>query len=466
MNESNVARMSREEDDNDDLVLNQADPLQSARLFIDHQYSEEGIRTLHHYSGMFSAWNGACYPDADLNAVRSGLYDFLENASRQTKDGNEPFQPNTHKVNDVMDALKAAANLDKTVMAPAWLDQNPDLNAEDMLACKNGLLHLPDRKLMPATPLFWTPNALSYDFDPGALDPVEWLRFLGSVWEDDQDSIDTLQEMFGYLLTADAQQQKVFMVVGPKRSGKGTIARILTTMLGQANVCNPTLASLSTQFGLQPLIGKLAAIIADARLGGRADQHAIAERLLSVSGEDGQTIDRKHTSSWTGRLGTRFLLMTNELPRLADASGALASRFIIMRMTTSFYGREDQCLTNRLMKELPGILNWALDGRDRLQERGFFLQPKSAASAVQELEDLSSPISAFVRDRCVVDPAEIALIASLYSAWKSWCEEQGRDYTGTVATFGRELNAALPGLDVVQPREYNRKRCYQGVGLQ
>ena len=450
----------------DALILDRHDPLQSARLFIDHRYSQDGVRTLYHYSSKFYHWNGACYPEADLNAIRSELYGFLENSSRQTKDGPEPFQPTTHKVNNVMDALKAVANLDKAISPPAWLNQNSGLDPEDILACKNGLLHLPDRDLMPATPLFWTPNALSYDFDPNALDPVEWLRFLESIWGDDQESIDTLQETFGYLLTADTVQQKVFMVVGPKRSGKGTIARILTTMLGQDNVCNPTLGSFSNQFGLQPLIGKLAAVITDARLGGRADQHAIAERLLSVSGEDGQTIDRKHTSAWTGRLSTRFLLMTNELPRLADASGALASRFIILRLTESFYKREDLGLTNRLMAELPSILNWSLDGRKRLKGRGCFIQPHSATSAVQDLEDLSSPISAFVRDRCIVGSAEQVLIASLYSAWKSWCEEQGRDYPGTVATFGRELNAALPGLEVTQPREQDRKRCYQGVGLQ
>jgi putative DNA primase/helicase len=42
------------------------------------------------------------------------------------------------------------------------------------------------------------------------------------------------------------------------------------------------LASLGQKFGLSPPIGKQLAVIADARLGGRADQQAIAERLLSV----------------------------------------------------------------------------------------------------------------------------------------------------------------------------------------
>ena len=52
------------------------------------------------------------------------------------------------------------------------------------------------------------------------------------------------------------------------------------------------------------------------------------ERLLSISGEDTLTIDRKYRDPWTGRLPTRFMILTNELPRFTDSSGALASRFV------------------------------------------------------------------------------------------------------------------------------------------
>ena len=155
------------------------------------------------------------------------------------------------------------------------------------------------------------------------------------------EAIDTLQEFFGYCLTADTRQQKAFALIGPKRSGKGTIARVLAN-LGAHNCVAPTLAGLDTTFGLEPLIGKRVAIISDARLSGRADQHAITERLLSITGEDAITIGRKYKSAWTGQLQTRFLIISNELFRLADASGALASRFILLMLTESFYGREDR----------------------------------------------------------------------------------------------------------------------------
>jgi putative DNA primase/helicase len=128
-------------------------------------------------------------------------------------------------------------------------------------------------------------------------------------------------------------------------------------MLGLANCCAPTLAALGTNFGLWPLIGKRLAVIGDARLSGRTDQAVVTERLLSISGEDALTIDRKNLPPVTVKLPTRIVILTNELPRLSDASGALAGRFLILRLENSFYGREGMNLTDRLMKELPGILH-------------------------------------------------------------------------------------------------------------
>ena len=102
-----------------------------------------------------------------------------------------------------------------------------------------------------------------------------------------------------------------------------------------------------------------------------------------------------------------FVILTNELPKLGDASGAIASRFIVLRLIQSFYGQEDLSLTRKLLEEAPGILLWAIAGRDRLAARGYFVQPASAKQAVEELSDLASPVGAFVRERCMVGPAPL-----------------------------------------------------------
>jgi putative DNA primase/helicase len=296
---------------------------------------------------------------------------------------------------------------------------------------------------------------------------LEWLAFLDQIWGDDPESIGCLQEWFGYLLTPDTRQQKILMMVGPKRSGRGTIARVLKALVGAGNVVNPTLATLARPFGLAALIDKPVAVFPDARLSSRPDNAAIVECLLSISGEDDQTIDRKHLPAWTGRLPTRFVLISNELPRLRDASGALASRLILLRFTRSFYDREDTGLFDRLRRELPGILLWAIAGWDRLRRRGRFVQPRSGRELLEAMEDLGSPISAFLRDRCVLGPEAFVPVAELYESWRSWCLEQGREAIGDEPSFGRDLRAAAPGVFKSRFRREGGARVahYRGIRL-
>jgi putative DNA primase/helicase len=449
-------------------VLSPVSPLNSARELVRRSYMHEAHRTLHHQQDGFYRWRGTHYAETAREVIRAGIYVFLDGADRIVDEKTVPFNPDKAKVANVLEALAAVAQLPDHTAPPVWLDDAPHLPAGEFLACSNGLLHLPTRVLTPATPAFFSLNAVGYPYEAAASTPAAWLEFLASIWTGDQASIDTLQELFGLLLTADTSQQKAFLIVGPKRSGKGTIARVLTAMLGRDNVAGPTLSSLTQNFGLAPLIGKPLAIISDARLGGRADASVVVERLLAITGEDAITVDRKFRDAWTGRLPTRFVILTNELPRLTDASGALASRFMVFALTRSFYGREDAALTGKLIVELPGILKWAIEGRGRLTKRGHFVQPPSAKQAVEEMADLGSPMGAFLRNRCEIGQGYAVEVDTLYGAWTAWCSEQHRDHPGTVQMFGRDLRAAVPGLDTTQPRDTktgDRIRYYQGVRL-
>jgi putative DNA primase/helicase len=198
----------------------------------------------------------------------------------------------------------------------------------------------------------------------------------------------------------------------------------------------------------------------------------VVERLLSISGEDSLNVDRKYKEPWTGRLPTRFIVMTNELPRLLDASGALASRFIIFVLTKSFYNAENPRLTEELLAEAPGIFNWALEGLDRLLERGYLVNPASGQEAVTQLEDLSSPVSAFIRDRCIVRFDADVPVRALWTAWKAWCDDNNQP-PGTKAVLGRDLRAAVPTVKRERPRldgeepgeDEKREYVYNGLGL-
>lgn len=451
------------------LILNPNDPLPSAREFVAQRHTVDGVVTLRHQSQTFLAYapEVGAYLELDDAAVRASLYGFLEPAKRRLDDGKvAPFQPTSAKVNNVLDALQGITNLPASVPSPSWLKHDPGLDARDMLAGPNGLLHVPTRTLHLSTPEFFTRNAIDFAYDPWAPTPRQWLAFLESVWPDDSESIDTLQELFGYLLSPDTRFQKIFLLIGPPRAGKGIIARVLRLIVGARNTCAPTLAAFGRDFGKHVLIGKTVAIISDARIGGRTDTASVAETLLSISGEDAQTIERKFLPDWNGQLATRFVLLTNELPRIGDVSGALAKRFILLALQNSFYGKEDLGLFDRLAPELSGILLWALEGRDRLYARGHFQQPESAGELIQEFNDLGSPEATFLRQCTQTEPGAAVSQKELFAAWATWCAENGRDRPGTAQTFGRNVRAALPWITTRQlGGRGEQERHWEGLRL-
>ena len=287
---------------------------------------------------------------------------------------------------------------------PCWLGDGP-WPASEILAAPNGLFHMPSladgvENHVPTTPSYFSTFALDYEPRLDAPSPVAWLRFMDQLWGKDPACIETLQEFMGYFLVNDTSLQKILMLVGPKRSGKSTIARVMTGLIGERNVAGPTVSSLKTNFGLQSLLGMPLAILADAQVS--HNDHGVVEVLKMISGEDLITIDRKYAAPISVRLPTRLVYISNELPRFKDPSGALANRMIILRVIESFSGKEDSTLGVRLLSERPGILIWAIAGWKRLMARSRFVQPESGLPLLSDLEDLSSPVRPFVRERCVV----------------------------------------------------------------
>ena len=449
-------------------VLDKRTPLATARRLIADRFSDpSGVSLLRAWRGEFRHWNGTHYSQIEDAALRATVYRYSEKAQRMGRNGLEPYRPTAAAVNDVIDAVRAAAHLEGATEPPIWLDGETHPHPREFIACANGLLHVPTRELHPHSPALFNTHALPFDYDANAEEPARFLTFLHTLWPDDDESIQTLQEVFAYMLSGETRLQKMFLLIGPLRAGKGIIARLLSSAMGKENVAGPTLSSLATNFGLQSLIGKPLAIVSDARLSRRPDNAVIVERLLSITGEDLLTVDRKYRDPWIGQLPTRFLMLTNELPRLSDTSGALAGRFVILRFSRSFFGREDTGLFDRLVPELPSIFMWALNGLDRLRQRGRFDTPKASQDAVQELGDLSSPVGAFVRQCCVVEPGAEEDTRIVYSRWRRWCEERGRSHPTNEQVFGRDLRAVVPGLSTASRRQGEaRSRVYLGIRME
>lgn len=430
--------------------------------------------------GQWLVYNGQVYVPYEDIGIRSAIQKFVRGGVR-LEDGH-PCTPDKYAIDRYYDALRNHVFRSSTeARPPTWLDSQPDDPAPaNIIACQNGLLNVMTNKMLPSTPRFFTRNGVGFEYEPDpyfADAPREWLKFLESVWpvaEGGKASHDALQEIMGYLLTGSTEYQKIFMILGPPRSGKGTIGRVLTALLGPGNVSNKPADQLGEGFGLESLLGKQLLIVPDLRLGKNSNIGGITGTLLSVSGEDGQSIRRKHRTDFEGKLNSRILLLSNMGLILPDQSGALVSRLFPLVMHTSFIGREDFELEGRLMLELPEIMMWALDGLRRLEARrdergrkqGFVLTP-DGRKQVDDTSRHGSSVHMFLSECCVMGPDKSVAKSDLFKAFEGYTRESDIRNVLDRVQFTKELKPAS-GYTIEASRRRDggkAKPKYLGVAL-
>ncbi|SDI55429.1 MULTISPECIES: DNA primase family protein [Bradyrhizobium] len=464
----------------DPVVLSAATPQLSASKFKATEFP-----TLICYQNEWMSWDGAAYQGLEAETVEAHLSAFMGNAKTATYEevtdpetGDDrravkltPFNPKSRDINDVYKMLKHLCHVPiGTMDPPSWLKGTPTQYAKllpkNLISFQNGLLDIETRVLHPATPFFFTRTALQMNYDPNAPEPTLWLEFMRQVTKDRQPLIELTQEMLGYLISTDTSMHKIFFLWGRPRSGKGTILRITTALVGEKNMRYPSIETLAGRFGMHNLIGGSVAQITDANTMDNRDLGKCGSRMNGISGEDGQTVERKGIGDWNGKISVRFQIAGNTLPNFGTNTVAMATRLLIIPFDETFEGREDRALTDKLIAELPGILNWALVGLDRLRLMGDFVEPNDSKVAKKRLVHLSDPIHGFVEDYCVLKGGAGVDRDVLYGAYVRFCEGNHVKAKG-LGEFTEGLQAIHSSVLTGRRRKGNEAQvhCYRNITL-
>lgn len=397
--------------------------------------------------------------DEDDSIVRSTVYaSTAECWFQDSERGPLPWNPDSSTVSRTLDAM---------AHGPAY--RSSALPEDSCIATASGVLDPTTRTLSPHTTARFNLWSLPYAYDPAAACP-QWLSFLDQQVPD-LESQRLLQQWAGYLISGRTDLEKLLHLYGVRRGGKGTVATVMEGLVGARNTASVTLTGLTGQFGEQPLIGKSLAMITDASWKVREVETAV-EAIKAIVGRDPRDVNRKGVVTWKGRLACRFLIVGNNMPEFKDSSGALLGRMIHIYFGRSVYGREDPGLKDRLLLELSGILNWALDGLDDLNAAGSLIVPGASKESEAEISRSTSPVAGFVAD-CLttMDPALGTLgewMDDLYAAYLTWCRAEGRSTPLVKSQLAKELSSALgirpkrqrPGDKFSHPRS-----IFHGVAL-
>ena len=440
----------------EDKILRSIAPLDLARQWLKATYYQDDMFTLRVFHGSWYAYTGKGYKEIERDILRQQLYRFFD-GKQFKKDLAQGFNilnydPTRHKVDEIIDALLAFCPITDAEI-PCWLDKKTKRSdPKQILSFPNGYLDISGYakrneafELQKPDPHFFSLACYPYNFDPDAT-CSNWIRFLNELFTDDPLKITLLQEWFGYNLIPDNSHEKFMMFLGPTRAGKGTILDVLACILGEDQVLATSFRDYTRRFAIFPFLGKLAAIIGDVSVGTNYDATEALNLLKRITGNDVITIERKgrDITQTCIKLYARFTMAANTMPRLPDFARTIESRMLVIQFMTSFMGREDITLKNRLKREAAGILIWALEGLQRLRKNGDFTLPATHHQVLRRVGGEINPLMEFVDDNCLIGKDFSMPTVNLYGCWDQWTKANG-EHSHTKRWLISSLGSLYPG---------------------
>ena len=289
------------------------------------------------------------------------------------------------------------------------------------LAAPNQWVHLESGLAYDPDPSVLISKVIATDYCAKSTCP-SFEAFLNDIFEKDQDLISYVQRAVGYCLTGSTSEQCLFIMIGDGANGKSTFINVINKLLG----------SYGTTAASHTLIANGGGSIGDDLV------DLIGARLITVSEtEEGQSLAEAKIKQMTGGdtlkarplYGTfvefsiigKLWLATNSLPQINNTDHGIWRRIKAIPFNRTFMAKEqDKNLSDKLMEELPGILNWAIKGCLEWQKNEL-QTPQIIEDQVAEYKSAMDSITQFIQDECEVDKDHSYAASKFYQAYRDWC---------------------------------------------
>ena len=188
--------------------------------------------------------------------------------------------------------------------------------------------------------------------------------------------------------------------------------------------------------------------------------------LKTVTSGETLFVERKGKDGWEAKATARCVFATNELPPFSDRSNGVWDRIHIIPFDVVFRNTDQQNphLSEELLEELPGFLNWALRGLLKLRGMKTFPQCEEGMACLEEHRTACDHEKAFLLEKTVAAPDACISSRLLYDEYKRWMRESNYRPVG-LQKFKLAVLKAYPTASHVE-REYTvqgRMAVFHGI---
>lgn len=335
----------------------------------------------------------------------------------------------------------------------------------EKIAVQNGVLDLSDGSydLLEHSPHYRFLSRLGTEYDPDADCPT-WRECLDTWCTDDSDR-KKLQEYAGYtLMHWRLKWHKALFLVGPQGSGKSTFADTIRSLHGADRVASLSPQELTQRFGGAELRGKWVNIRNDIP---RASVQKTGTLKEIIAG-DPIKAERKGKDPFHFTPTAKHIFVANQLPDTETDDAAFYRRILLTAFPHTVPRDErDRDLDDKLQAELPGILNWALEGLNRLREQGGFTGDLTPGLTAEEWDKWGHTVDRFA-SACleIGDAGNVEPIPKeqLYNLYQTFCEEESMPCEMQQA-MTRRLKTEHSATDGKATVSGKQQRCFLNVSL-
>jgi len=291
------------------------------------------------------------------------------------------------------------------------------------LTLQNGLYDLSQHKLIEHKPSIFTTNLLPYDFDPTA-GCLRWLQYLDEVFKSDAETIKFVQEAVGYAFHKSIPKAVLFFIIGDGGNGKSVFIDVISALCGKENVCNISLNKLNDEKYLPELFGKMINVSGETPTK-KCMNTDLVKAVVAGDWVTGREVYKKPSKF---KPYAKHYLGMNTLPDIEDNTHGMWRRIHVIEFPRKFAEHEmDVELTEKLMTELSGIFNWALEGYKRLGGQKFvFSESRSMSRSKKQYQQQNNSVLDFI-DRCLENSNldDSAPFKELYDCYQGFCTTEG-----------------------------------------